>query len=163
MLVTGKEYTTNRFEYYFHSLEQVGRGPFAPKVGNLVKIGEILTIVIKVDGDPGFDIHVKECRAYPRPDDDRNYVELTDQLGCPVKEKLIGHFLKTDRTGNTGANLIAYVYMQAFKFPDEMEVYLECKVELCKNACRQCPTNPNVSPGGGGGGGAPGNFVSVLF
>lgn len=37
---------------------QVGRGPFAPAATGLVKIGELMTLVISVEGDPGFDLNV---------------------------------------------------------------------------------------------------------
>lgn len=37
---------------------QLGRGPFAPTATGLVKIGDIMTLVISVTGDPGFDIQV---------------------------------------------------------------------------------------------------------
>lgn len=37
---------------------QVGRGPFAPTADGLVKIGETMTLVVSVEGDPGFDLQV---------------------------------------------------------------------------------------------------------
>lgn len=37
---------------------QVGRGPFAPAADGLVKIGETMTLVVSVEGDPGFDLQV---------------------------------------------------------------------------------------------------------
>lgn len=37
---------------------QVGRGPFAPTADGLVKIGEIMTLVVSVEGDPAFDLQV---------------------------------------------------------------------------------------------------------
>ena len=37
---------------------QMGRGPFAPAATGLVKIGETMTLVVSVEGDPGFDIQV---------------------------------------------------------------------------------------------------------
>ncbi|KAK2702143.1 hypothetical protein QYM36_019273 [Artemia franciscana] len=37
---------------------RIGKGPLAPIANGLVRIGEIMTIVISVTGDPGFDIHV---------------------------------------------------------------------------------------------------------
>jgi hypothetical protein len=41
----------------------MGRGPFAPTANGLVKIGETMTLVVTVEGDPGFDIQVK-CTYY---------------------------------------------------------------------------------------------------
>jgi hypothetical protein len=37
---------------------QIGRGPFAPAADGLVKIGETMTLVVSVEGDPGFDLQV---------------------------------------------------------------------------------------------------------
>lgn len=37
---------------------QVGRGPFAPTADGLVKIGETMTLVVSVEGDPAFDLQV---------------------------------------------------------------------------------------------------------
>lgn len=125
---------------------QRGEGPFAPSANGLVPIGEKMTLVISVSGDPGFDIHVKDCRAtdtvgslkYP----------LTNQDGCVLKPKLFGAFQKTRDTGTTGASIIAYAFFNAFKFPDLMDLMIECNVELCKTDCDVCP-NPNqkIQPG----------------
>lgn len=117
---------------------QVGQGPFAPSVSGLVKIGETMTMVVYAEGAAtDFDIHVQECIAH---DGNRqNSVRLTDERGCVLKTKLLGAFQKTRQTGNSGASIIAYSIFQAFKFPDEMEVYLECNVELCKGQCDECP------------------------
>lgn len=38
---------------------QTGRGPFAPTADGLVKIGETMTLVVAVEGDPGFDLQVR--------------------------------------------------------------------------------------------------------
>jgi len=37
---------------------QIGKGPFAPAADGLVKIGETMTLVVSVKGDPGFDLQV---------------------------------------------------------------------------------------------------------
>jgi hypothetical protein len=37
----------------------MGRGPFAPAANGLVKIGDTMTLVVTVEGDPGFDIQVR--------------------------------------------------------------------------------------------------------
>lgn len=38
---------------------QVGKGPFAPAANGLVKIGDTMTLVVSVEGDPGFDLQVQ--------------------------------------------------------------------------------------------------------
>lgn len=36
---------------------------------------------------------------------------------------------------------------QAFKFPDEMDLIIECNVELCKTDCEMCPNEQKLEPG----------------
>lgn len=125
---------------------QLGKGPFASPANGLVKIGDAMTLVVSVTGDPGFDIQVKDCRAKDSSGD--NVVALTDDDGCVIKPKLFGAFQKTRNTGNTGASIMAYAYFNAFKFPDVMDLMIECNVELCKTDCEMC-TDPDqkIEPG----------------
>ncbi|XP_026318293.1 myosin tail region-interacting protein MTI1-like isoform X2 [Hyposmocoma kahamanoa] len=123
---------------------QMGRGPFAREANGLVKIGEIMTLVVTVTGDPGFDIFVRECIA--RDSEMRHVVPLTDSNGCVLKPKLFGAFQKTRETGNTGASIIAYAFFNAFKFPDEMDLIIQCDVELCKTDCEVCPNPGSIEP-----------------
>lgn len=75
-------------------------------------------------------------------------VQLTDERGCILKPKLFGAFQKTKETGNTGASIIAYAFFQAFKFPDVMDLFIECNIELCKTDCEACPeANQQIEPG----------------
>ncbi|XP_018051493.1 PREDICTED: uncharacterized protein LOC108689015, partial [Atta colombica] len=115
---------------------QIGKGPFAPTVDGLVKIGETMTLVVSVK-DPGFDLQVRDCLA--RDEASTNMLQLTDERGCILKPKLFSAFQKTNNTGNTGASIIAYAFFQAFKFPDVMDLFIECNVELCKINCDPCP------------------------
>ncbi|KAG7211234.1 hypothetical protein KM043_010547 [Ampulex compressa] len=125
---------------------QIGRGPFAPAADGLVKIGETMTLVVSVEGDPGFDLQVRDCVA--RDESSTNVVRLTDERGCILKPKLFGAFQKTNDTGNTGASLIAYAFFQAFKFPDVMDLFIECNIELCKTDCEPCPeAHQQIEPG----------------
>ncbi|KAL0812103.1 hypothetical protein ABMA28_009487 [Loxostege sticticalis] len=123
---------------------QVGKGPFAPEANGLVKIGETMTLVVTVTGDAGFDIFVRECVA--RDSESKHVVPLTDSNGCVLKPKLFGAFQKTRDTGNTGASIIAYAYFNAFKFPDEMDLVIQCDVELCKTDCDACPNPGSLTP-----------------
>jgi len=43
---------------------QIGKGPFAPAADGLVKIGEAMTLVVSVEGDPGFDLQVCMKKMY---------------------------------------------------------------------------------------------------
>ncbi|KAI4467583.1 cypher isoform b [Holotrichia oblita] len=125
---------------------QKGEGPFAPSANGLVPIGEKMTLVISVSGDPGFDIQVKDCKA-KNSEGNLEYA-LTDEDGCVLRPKLFGAFQKTRDTGNTDASIIAYAYFNAFKFPDLMDLMIECNVDLCKTDCDVCP-NPDqkIQPG----------------
>ncbi|XP_011259963.1 uncharacterized protein LOC105253552 isoform X2 [Camponotus floridanus] len=125
---------------------QIGKGPFAPAADGLVKIGEAMTLVVTVEGDPGFDLQVRDCVA--RDEASTNMLQLTDERGCILKPKLFGAFQKTNDTGNTGASIIAYAFFQAFKFPDVMDLIIECNVELCKTDCEACPeADQQIEPG----------------
>ncbi|KAF5294089.1 hypothetical protein FQR65_LT10913 [Abscondita terminalis] len=124
---------------------QRGKGPFAPTATGLIKIGEVMTLVVAVTGDPGFDIQVKSCRA--KDASGKNEVDLTDDQGCILKPKLFGAFQKTRNTQNTGASIIAYAFFNAFKFPDVMDLLIECNVDLCKTDCEVCPIpNQQIEP-----------------
>ncbi|XP_072744483.1 uncharacterized protein [Anoplolepis gracilipes] len=125
---------------------QIGKGPFAPAADGLVKIGETMTLVVSVEGDPGFDLQVRDCVA--RDEASTNMLQLTDERGCILKPKLFGAFQKTNDTGSTGASIIAYAFFQAFKFPDVMDLFIECNVELCKTDCEPCPeADQQIEPG----------------
>ncbi|CAI6364970.1 unnamed protein product [Macrosiphum euphorbiae] len=125
---------------------QTGKGPFAPIANGLVKIGETMTLVVTVDGDPGFNILVRECVARDNNPESGNQLQLTDAQGCVSKPKLFGSFQTT--TNPATGSLIAYAYFQAFKFPDVMDLLIECNVELCKANCQPCSeTNQKIDPG----------------
>ena len=79
---------------------------------------------------------VRDCLA--RDEASTNMLQLTDERGCILKPKLFGAFQKTNNTGNTGASIIAYAFFQAFKFPDVMDLFIECNVELCQINCDPC-------------------------
>ncbi|XP_064081997.1 mucin-2-like isoform X1 [Macrobrachium nipponense] len=125
---------------------QLGKGPFSNTVDGIVKIGDELTIVIySKDASSEFDMLVKNCMAYDSEDleDERTArIQLSDSRGCLLKPKLMSYFFRTKDTGTTGADIIAYASLFAFKFPDKMDVYLSCEVELCKGGCKNVCDNP---------------------
>lgn len=83
----------------------LGRGPFGQPANGLVPIGENMTLVVSVSGDPGFDLQVKDCKATDSTGE--NVVPLTDNNGCVLKPKLFGAFQKTRDTQNTGILVIS--------------------------------------------------------
>ncbi|KAH9417556.1 hypothetical protein DERP_014876 [Dermatophagoides pteronyssinus] len=131
---------------------QRGHGPFAPTIGGVVPIGEKLTVVIYVrDSDKSFDVHVKDCYAYDQPDyrnPNAHAIKLTDEQGCPLKEKLVQGFFRTRDVRNSGATIIAYGIINAFKFPEKMDVFLACNVEVCKGGCMENVCQPVVEIAG---------------
>jgi len=116
---------------------QFGRGPFAAPLEGLTKIGDELTVVVYADdGGAGYDMMVKNCFAH----DNRNFkrsnkIRLLNDHGCLFRPHQMEYFHRTFDTRNTGADLIAFARMNAFKFPDKMDVYLSCELELCKGGC----------------------------
>ncbi|ROT66254.1 hypothetical protein C7M84_015716 [Penaeus vannamei] len=57
---------------------QIGRGPFAPSASGMVKIGELMTMVVAVEGPASADVLVRQCVAH---DGSRqNPYQLTDEV-----------------------------------------------------------------------------------
>jgi len=122
---------------------QVGKGPYASEVSGIVKIGQTMTMVLGVkDDDNKFDMMVRNCVAH---DGQRAPIQLVDEKGCVVREKIMSPFKKIKNFDNT-ANVLSYAYFQAFKFPDSMNVHFQCVVQVCRNACPspQCGAPVNV-------------------
>ncbi|XP_042232935.1 uncharacterized protein LOC121873423 [Homarus americanus] len=117
---------------------QIGRGPFAPSASGMVKIGELMTMVVGVEGPANADLLVRECVAHDGSH--QNPYQLTDENGCVLgsRKKLLGSWQKTRDTGNPQVSVISYSHFQAFKFPDKNDVYIECQVDLCTDGCPVC-------------------------
>ena len=116
---------------------QVGRGPFAPTLEGLTKIGDELSVVVYVqDGGAGYDILVKNCYAYDSKNfKNANKIRLLNEHGCLFRPHQIEYFRRTFDVRSTGADIIAFARMNAFKFPDKMDVFLSCELEMCKGGC----------------------------
>ncbi|XP_037068777.1 uncharacterized protein LOC119090088 [Pollicipes pollicipes] len=111
---------------------QIGQGPYAPSVDGLVKIGDILTMVVEAEGDRDVDVRVRQCIAMNG--DRTSHVNLTDDVGCTMKPNLLSPWLKTKQNNA----VMAYSYFSAFKFPEQMDVIIECNLDLCKGECGFC-------------------------
>lgn len=121
---------------------QVGKGPQAQEVSGIVKIGQTMTMVLGVKDDENkFDMMVRNCVAH---DGSRAPIQLVDEKGCVTRPKIMSPFKKVKNFDAT-ANVLAYAYFQAFKFPDSMNVHFQCVVQVCRGAC------PDPQCGGGGG------------
>nr|XP_026500005.1 uncharacterized protein LOC113403631 isoform X2 [Vanessa tameamea] len=118
---------------------QKGVFPQTTPLENSIKIGEYLTILIYLkDIRNQFNLKIHDCWAYDNENYDSsktNKIQLTDKDGCPKKKKFIDSWQKSTNTGKSGATLIAYSKISAFRFPETDQVYLTCNVELCTSNC----------------------------
>ncbi|XP_014294289.1 cuticlin-6 [Halyomorpha halys] len=114
---------------------QTGRGPFANAEPKPANIGDMMTLVVKVEGDPDHQIRVGRCMANGGGQE----LQLSDDAGCPLRPKLMSAFEYTRSPDTNSA--IAFSYFRAFKFPDSNELNFDCNVELCKKPCVPCQEN----------------------
>merc|ERR1719385_263594 len=122
---------------------QVGKGPYASEVSGIVKIGQTMTMVLGVKDDENkFDMMVRNCVAH---DGQRAPIQLVDEKGCVVREKIMSPFKKLKNFDST-ANVLSYAYFQAFKFPDSMNVHFQCVIQVCRYNCPD-PVCGDSSPG----------------
>ncbi|KAG8033852.1 hypothetical protein G9C98_008333 [Cotesia typhae] len=111
---------------------QHGKGPWAPPVSGIVPLGSTLTLVVAINDYRGeFDMRVKSCVA---SDGGGHTIQLSDELGCVLRPKMISRFLKA-RGADDRATVITYAFFHAFKFPDALSVHIKCKVEICRHGC----------------------------
>ncbi|XP_011307344.1 uncharacterized protein m [Fopius arisanus] len=111
---------------------QHGKGPWAPPVSGIVPLGSTLTLVVAINDYRGeFDMRVKSCVA---SDGGGHTIQLSDELGCVLRPKMISRFLKA-RGSDDRATVITYAFFHAFKFPDALSVHIKCKVEICRHGC----------------------------
>ncbi|GFX62266.1 hypothetical protein TNCV_3306391 [Trichonephila clavipes] len=111
---------------------QDGKGPWSAKVEGLVPLGSPLTLVVAIQDSEGhFDMRVKSCIAH---DGQKHPIHLTDEDGCVLRPKMMTPFQKTTETKGT-ASVIAYSHFYAFKFPETVEVTIQCTVEICRHGC----------------------------
>lgn len=101
-----------------------------------MRIGEYLTLAIGIqDQTKQFDMRVINCFA---SDGSRPNIQLVDEYGCVTRPKIMSDLAKVTNYGDQ-ASVVTYAYFQAFKFPDSVDVQLECDVEICKQGCaKQC-------------------------
>ncbi|OTF82646.1 Zona pellucida-like domain containing protein, partial [Euroglyphus maynei] len=111
---------------------QEGKGPWSNEINRIVTVGQPLTIVVAInDKKNQFDMKVKSCFAH---DGIRAPIYLIDEDGCILRTKMISPFQKI-RGLKGKASLISYAQFLAFKFPDSVDVQIQCTVEVCRNGC----------------------------
>jgi hypothetical protein len=122
----------------------------------LKQVGDNLTLSIYVkDTANATDIRVKDCFAYDNAKNAKSgqkpaQLQLTQANGCPIREQLLGVWQRTLETMDSGATMIAFNTLHAFKFPESDSVFLACNIDLCKDRCAErCEmeaANPDEPP-----------------
>ena len=123
---------------------QEGKGPWAREVNRIVPVGQPMTIVVSINDYNGqFDMRVKSCFAH---DGVKQPIQLTDDHGCVLRPKMLSGFHKI-KDPNGKATVISYSHFYAFKFPDTMNVQIQCTVEVCRHGCPDaCQKGPYPTP-----------------
>lgn len=92
-------------------------------VAESVKIGDPLALVVSIDDQDVFGMHISDCIV-------RDGLGWSEQLlvnkdGCPADDEIMGTFdYGTSKT-------TALVRFKAHKFPHASSVYYQCSVRLC--------------------------------
>ena len=134
---------------------QVGKYPDSEEIHSAVKIGEQLSMLVYArDDEDMYDMHIKECFAYSSENYESSQtvkLQLTDEAGCVMKNKLMdGFYTRREPNSEGGTNIVAYGYLSAFKFPDVLDVFTTCEVEICKGGCRnKCTDDADDDEEGG--------------
>lgn len=120
---------------------QEGKGPWASHVSGIVPIGSTLTLVVAITDPSGeFDMMVRSCVAH---DGTKPPLQLTDDRGCVLRPKMFSNFQKA-RTKDGRASVITYAHFSAFKFPDTMQVNIQCKVVICRHGCPKACSSETI-------------------
>ncbi|XP_030383657.1 uncharacterized protein LOC115631127 isoform X1 [Scaptodrosophila lebanonensis] len=111
------------------------------KIADDVKIGDPLTIVISIDEQKLFGLHVTDCIVR----DGLGWGEqrLVGEDGCPMDNEIMGQFNYTED------RLAANVTFPAHKFPYTTSVYYQCNVRLCAlqdPTCQEAPVCSGKRP-----------------
>lgn len=91
---------------------------------------------IKLYFPDGFDIVVNDCFAHNGAN---KRIQLIDQYGCPVDDKLISRFRGSWSDSGVFETQV-YAYMKTFRFTGSPALYIECDVRMCHGRCPVCKT-----------------------
>ncbi|XP_055844953.1 uncharacterized protein LOC129911249 [Episyrphus balteatus] len=115
---------------------QNGYGIGGSRVTGPVRVGDPLTLIIYMRSKyEGFDIVVNDCYAHNGAN---KRIQLIDEYGCPVNEKLISRFRGSWSDGGIYETQV-YAYMKTFRFTGSPALYIECDVRMCHG---RCPSQP---------------------
>jgi len=109
-------------------------------VAENVKIGDPLALVVSIDDQDIYGMHVTGCSV-------RDGLGWSDQSlinseGCPVDDEIMGEF------EYSASKTTALVRFQAHKFPYTSSVYYQCNVKLCIKHAGGCDQVPPVCENG---------------
>ncbi|XP_055530562.1 uncharacterized protein LOC129721701 isoform X2 [Wyeomyia smithii] len=113
-----------------------GYGTSGARVTGPVRVGDPLTLIIYMRSKyDGFDLVVNDCFAHNGAN---KRIQLIDEYGCPVDDKLISRFRGSWTDGSLFETQI-YAYMKTFRFTGSPALYIECDVRMCHG---RCPSQP---------------------
>ncbi|XP_046610392.1 uncharacterized protein LOC124300379 [Neodiprion virginianus] len=113
-----------------------GYGTTGTRVAGPVRVGDPLTLIIYMRSKyDGFDIVVNDCYAH---NGGNKRIQLIDQYGCPVDDKLISRF-RGSWSESALFETQVFAYMKTFRFTGSPALYIECDVRMCHG---RCPSQP---------------------
>ncbi|XP_058456868.1 uncharacterized protein LOC131434232 [Malaya genurostris] len=113
-----------------------GYGTTGTRVTGPVRVGDPLTLIIYMRSKyDGFDLVVNDCFAHNGAN---KRIQLIDEYGCPVDDKLISRFRGSWTDGALYETQV-YAYMKTFRFTGSPALYIECDVRMCHG---RCPSQP---------------------
>jgi len=109
-------------------------------VAENVKIGDPLVLVVSIDDQDIYGMHVTSCSV--RDGLGWSDQELINSEGCPVDDEIMGEF------EYSASKTTALVRFQAHKFPYTSSVYYQCNVKLCIKHAGGCDQVPPICENG---------------
>jgi len=106
------------------------------RVAESVKIGDPLTMVISIDNQDIYGMHITGC--YVRDGLGWSDQGLINDEGCPVDWEIMGEL------EYSSSKTTALVHFQAHKFPYTSSVYYQCNVRLCIRHAGGCEDTPPI-------------------
>jgi len=115
--------------------------PVDGRVAESVKIGDPLTMVISIDNQDIYGMHISAC--YVRDGLGWSDQNLINDEGCPIDWEIMGEF------EYSSSKTTALVHFQAHKFPYTSSVYYQCNVRLCIRHAGGCEDTPPICDANG--------------
>jgi len=110
--------------------------PVDGRVAENVKIGDPLTMVVSIDHQDIYGMHISEC--YVRDGLGWSDQDLINEEGCPVDWEILGEF------EYSSSKTTALVHFKAHRFPYTSSVYYQCNVRLCIRHAGGCEDTPPI-------------------